>query len=355
MLLKKGKRHTQSGATGCLNALMATQLENEPFSSFDDSSFHYHLPKYYRALLQGFRRLISSTLLFHALFISLLSLEISSLFFTTTSSSLFALVLALLLLTGFSYTILLFYHTQAKKPGQLHRLKDQFIASCSQHLLTKEPGHHLFLAEALLKLFAYLQDFESTFYKIPRLFQPFSRIIRRFSARCYRIDVFHMKHLLLTAAIEEHLKQIRSSPTDLEIHASLASSYVFLSRLYREFLPFCSPRKQQPLFEEKFRSAAQLAIEEFRILNDYAPNDPWVHEQLAAGYQALQMPEEEVREMETLLKLRPQDKEILFQLGMLYFQQGQNAKGLQVYEDLKQSHYRKAEDLIARYGKSLQI
>jgi hypothetical protein len=35
---------------------------------------------------------------------------------------------------------------------------------------------------------------------------------------------------------------------------------------------------------------------------------------------------------------------------MIYFEQGQNAKGLQVYEELKKANYKKAEDLIAIYG-----
>jgi hypothetical protein len=54
--------------------------------------------------------------------------------------------------------------------------------------------------------------------------------------------------------------------------------------------------------------------------------------------------------METLLTLRPQDKEILYQLGILYFNQGMNAKGLQTYEELKKANFKKAEDLISSYG-----
>ena len=73
--------------------------------------------------------------------------------------------------------------------------------------------------------------------------------------------------------------------------------------------------------------AAQLAIDEFQILNHYAPNDPWVHEQLSYGYRDLSMPEEEVKEIETLLQLRPQNHDLLLRLGTIYFEQGSNAKG----------------------------
>jgi tetratricopeptide (TPR) repeat protein len=171
------------------------------------------------------------------------------------------------------------------------------------------------------------------------------------SSYCYWKDVFKLKKLLFAAAIEEHLKQIRMTPTDLEVHASLATTYVAQSKIYRLSL---RNRKDQLLFEENFRTAARLAIEEFRILNHYAPNDPWVHEQLAQGYHELDMPEEELREVEILLKVRPQDKDTLFRLGQLYFLQGMNAKGLQIYEDLKQSNFKKAEDLIASYGRRPQ-
>jgi tetratricopeptide (TPR) repeat protein len=109
-------------------------------------------------------------------------------------------------------------------------------------------------------------------------------------------------------------------------------------------------QKKTHYFDQKFKEAARLAIEEFRILSHYAPNDPWVHEQLAVGFHDLGMPDEEVKEVETLLKLRPQDKEILFRLGMLYFKQNQNAKGLQVYEELKKANFKKAENLISAYG-----
>ena len=104
------------------------------------------------------------------------------------------------------------------------------------------------------------------------------------------------------------------------------------------------------VFKQKFRSIAERAIEEFKILSDYAPEDPWVHAQLAYSYRDLQMPKEEIREYETILQLCPEDKETLFKLGKLYFEQGQNAKGLQVYETLKRSNYKNAENLIHFYG-----
>lgn len=322
---------------------MSTQLDNE--RAFDDAFFQHNLPQYYRAILREFRRVTHSFVSFNLLFLALFASELFLFFFFLpflSKSAVLAFALGGIFLTCFSYFILLFYY-QAKKPEQLFQLKNQFLQSCRQ-VLPIPPGeaqHHLSLADALCKLSSYLHDFEWNFYNVPKFLNPLSSLISRFSAYCYGEDVFKMKVLLLEAAVDEHLKQIRSTPTDLEVHASLANTYVALSKIYKE-----------SNLEEKFKRTARLAMEEFCILSQYAPNDPWVHEQLAVGYRDLGMVEEEMREVETLLKLRAQDKEILYRLGSLYFEQGMNAKGLQIYDELKKANFKKAEDLIGSYGTS---
>ncbi len=316
---------------------MSTHLEKP--ESFDDAFFQHNLPQYYRGILLGFRKVIRSYVRFHCIYLFVFLTELI-LFFSSlpflVKSALFALSLGGLFLTCFSYFVLLFYY-QAKKPEELVQLRAHFLESCRQILTIPEGEvqHHLSIADALSKLAAYLQDFEFHLYKT----KIFSKIITRFSAHSFGEDVLQMKLLLLQQAVDEHLKQIRITPTDLEVHASLASTYVALSKVYK-----------QAAIEEKYREAARLAIEEFTILSHYAPNDPWVHEQLAFGYHDLEMPEEEIREVETLLKLRSSDKEILYRLGSLYFRQGMNAKGLQVYEELRRGNFKRAEDLIASYG-----
>ena len=341
MLIKKPEKRTQYVSTGPSNLAkirMSTQLDTP--ETFDDAFFQHNLPQYYRVILLGFRKATRSFVTFNLLFLTLFASEIFLFFFFLpflTKSVIFAFALGGVFLTCFSYFILLFYY-QAKKPEQLVELRDRFLQSCRQILTVPEgePEHHLSIADALSKLAAYLQDFEVNFYKVPKVF---SKPISRFSSYSYGEDVFKMKLLLLQAAVDEHLKQIRITPTDLEVHASLAGTYVALSKVYKGAAE-----------EEKSQKASRLAIEEFTILSHYAPNDPWVHEQLAIGYHDLEMAEEEIREVEMLLKLRSQDKEILYRLGNLYFRQGMNAKGLQIYEELKRANFKKAEDLIGSYG-----
>ena len=317
---------------------MSTQLDTPEPSN--DAFFQQNLSQYYRVILLGFRKVARSFVSFNLLYLLLFSSELFLFFFFLpflTKSAIFAFALGGLFLTGFSYFILLFYY-QAKRPEQLIQLRDQFFQSCKQILTVPagEAQHHLSIADALSKLAAYLQDFDLSVYKTPKLF---FKGISSLSSYLFSEDALKLQLLLLQRAVDEHLKQIRITPTDLEVHASLASTYIALAKTYKKAGD-----------DEKYRTSALLAIEEFSILSQYAPNDPWVHEQLALGYHDLGMHEEETREVETLLKLRSQDKEILYRLGNLYFRQGMNAKGLQIYEELKKGNYKKAEDLISSYG-----
>lgn len=305
---------------------MSIQIE-EPF--FDDSYFQEHLPKLHHEILRQFQRILFSFFLFNVSFLALLSVEVI-LFFSLLPflmhSTFLAFSLSGTFLTVFSYFILHLYF-QAKKPEQFEHLKKQFLSSCRH-----ETQNHLSIAAALSALAAQVDEEKW----VPSL--GYHRVISFLFARSARQDLFRFKQRLLRAALKEQIDQVRIAPTDLEAHVSLANSYLAFSKLHGK------------AHEEQFREAARLAIEEFQILNDYAPNDPWIHEQLAKGYRDLSMPQEELMEMQLLVKLRPQDSDLLHRLGTLYFEQGCNAKGLRVYEELKQINYKKAEDLISSYG-----
>ena len=101
--------------------------------------------------------------------------------------------------------------------------------------------------------------------------------------------------------------------------------------------------------EEKFQTAAQRGVAELKIIEEYAPNDTWVHAQLAVLYRDLKLPALEIQEYETLAKMTNNDKEILFRLGLLYFEHGLNTKGLRIYEILKKSAHPQADALISFY------
>lgn len=337
---------------------MATLLETENVTTSE--YFHQALPNYYRLFLRKFKKIATRFIHFNVAFSLLFCLEIVAFGFYFPSmytTEAIALFLSAIFVTSFAYLVTYFY-LSSRKPEQMTLLRLEFISSC-RALLDSPNGvahHHLTVAETLTRLSGYLTDFEWEVYKVPAFYSFVSPVIRRFAAFFYWNDVFKMKQMLLLSAIEEHIKQIHLTATDLEVHASLGSTYVTLSKLYRK--PTSKQNhpkaalieKIQQRLEQKSDFYCKLAIEEFKILSHYAADDPWVHEQMAAGYKALDMTEEEIQEVETLLKLRPQDKEILFRLGSLYFSVGKNAKGLQIYQELKTTNFKKAEDLIVNYG-----
>jgi hypothetical protein len=337
----------------------AVALETE--AGFDPETFQHNLPHQYRSVLSEFQKISRSFVRFNILFLGAIGAQSGVLFVFLpffSESSLLGFSLSVLFLTGFCYAVLLFYY-QTKKPESLRNLLNRFTASCrvSIGLPVGMAQHHLSIADTLIKLSAYLQDYEWHMGQAARWFSPFRKILSRISAYCHWHDVFRFKQMLLYTAIDEHLQQIRITPTDLEVHASLANAYVLLSQIYKEPRGIDSTHPRQSLyrkwetrFKEKFETAAKLALEEFRILSQYAPQDPWVHEQLASGYRELEMPAEEILEVETLLKLKPNDRALQWRLGLLYFQQGLNSKGLQIYDALKKAHYNRAEELIAAYG-----
>lgn len=337
-------------------------VEKDVCFEFDNELYKDQIRNLINFAVARFQKILRSYTLFNLFFLLLITGEIAYFFVHLTllvQTFVMAIHLALIFATIFCYfTLHMYAHT--RKAEKLMSLRSEFIQACEQITLESEEEveHHLMIAHACCNLAAELYAKEYQIYACPSwcifLISSFEKI------NCWWFwqDVHAMKELLLQSCVDEHVKLVRINPTDLEAHAGLANAYVMLSGLYvdprtvdglddERWIP---PTKYNDSFNQKFRAIAEKAIEEFKILSDYAPHDPWVHAQLAYSYRDLQMHKEEINEYEIILQLCPDDKETLFKLGKLYFEHGQNAKGLQVYETLKDSHYKKAENLIHFYG-----
>lgn len=347
--------------------VISSQIEKNAFWKDDKSIYQDQLNKVFDPVFSQFDRQIKSYAAFNTLFLSICATEVILLltFFTFfTQSLMLALMLAVVFFTFFAYFTLRLYF-QTKKPEQLKDIKERYISACKS-LINYQEGiaeHHLGLANACCKLANRLHAREYAYYRPPSFLNSLSPFMEKFSCWCHWQDLHLMKELLLQTSVSEHIKLIKCQPISLEAHAALANAYVMLSGLYidpRKMERYDEDRwiptdKFNDAFHSKFRSIAERAIEEFKILNEYAPDDPWVHSQLAYSYHDLQMPLEEIHEYEIIQKLVPDDKDNLFKLGVLYFQQGLNAKGLRVYEDLKKAQFKKAESLIKYYGTSEKL
>lgn len=342
---------------------MATPAaEKEVLIEFDKELYKDRIGILINPFMSRFQRILKSYTLFNLFFVLLISAEIIYFFVHLTflvQTFVMAIHLALIFATVFCYFTLRMY-AQTRKAEKLMGLNTDFINACRHALQSdlEEGERHIMIAVACCKLAAELHAKEYRIYNCPGWCVFLGSSFEKMNCWWFWEDVHFMKELLLQKCVNEHIQLVRMQPTDLEAHAGLANAYVMLSGLYVDpktidgldddrWIP---QNKYNESFQQKFRSIAERAIEEFKILSDYAPHDPWVHAQLAYSYRDLQMPKEEIKEYETILHLCPDDKETLFKLGKLYFQQGLNAKGLQIYEAIKKSHYKKAESLISFYG-----
>lgn len=336
-------------------------LEKEFFIDFDKTIYNDQILALINSSKAKFQKILRSFTLFNLFFLLLIISEIVYFFVQLTvlvQTFTMAIHFALIFATVFCYFTLHMY-VSMQKAAKLVQLKSDFAQACRKvNQEIDETDRHLTAAYACCKCAAELHGLEYQIYKCPSWWIFLSSTFEKLNCWWFWQDTHFMKELLLQECVSEHIKVVRMDATDPEAHAGLANAYVILSGLYVDprtvegldddrWIP---PAKYNEEFHAKFRSAAEKAIEEYKILSHYAPHDPWVHAQLAYSYHDLQMHREEIKEYETLLQLCPDDKEILYKLGKLYFEQGQNAKGLEVYENLKRSHYKKGETLIHFYG-----
>lgn len=341
--------------------MMTTQVTESLPISWEIDSKNQILPLI-DSIIHRFHSTIRSYAMFNLFFFLFFISQLTyiSLHFTfLLQSFVLAMALGLCFVTIFCYFTLKIYF-QTKKVERFSSLKEDYVFACKDiiHYQHGNSEHHMMLANACAEFAAALHGKEYAFYRPPEAFAKLTPLFDRISCWCHWDDVYTMREMLLMSAVDEHIKIVKCYPTDLASHAGLANAYVMLSGLYvdpRSIEGFdddrwIPPHKYDGKIKDKFRLMSERAIEEFKILNDYAPRDPWVHAQLAYSYHDLQMPNEEIKEYEMLLQLCPDDREVLFKLGQLYFQQGRNAEGLQIYEQLKRSHYKKAENLIHFYG-----
>lgn len=298
-------------------------------------------------ILKQFKTVTRSYTVFHIIFFSLGLLELVSfiLFFSFfTKSSLVAFALAAILLTVFSYFVLLFYY-QGKKPEQLFELRKEFM-SRSEDPQTK--------ISSSLQLIEQLDNLEYTYYRLPKYFTTLSPLLQKFSCWSHWKDVHQMKELILLSVVDQYIKIVKEKPLDLQSHSSLGDAFIELSKLYtdpgqsRPTL-WASSEYQSSEMKENFTKAAERALTEFHIVKHFAPQNAWVHAKLASIYRSLGRIKEEINEYEAILQLSPNDKEILFRLGVLYFQEAQTAKALEIYEQLKESGDPAAKELISHY------
>jgi tetratricopeptide (TPR) repeat protein len=336
-------------------------LENDPTVKSSETSSHNAVGNEITLTLPKCDSVLRRYTFFNFVFLLVCVLEIILISYYSqilSSTSLLSIAITGIFITVFAYFLLRVYW-QTSKNQKLTQIKNNLIQSLRSAInyQNEHVESHVAMSQALCRLAESFKGREHTVYRSTKRPATLAHALEKICFWIHWQDFHFLREKILEAAVEEQIKRVKCEPTDPEAHASLANTYILLSSLYgpsgtsEEENGFWDPiKKERVLMERKFRNAAEKAIEELKILSIYAPNDPWIHEQLAYSYKDLQMPEEEIREYEQVLRLMPNDTEILYKLGVLYFQQGKNVNGLHLYEQLKQYHPSKAELLIQYYG-----
>ncbi len=261
-------------------------------------------------------------------------------------------LLGAILFTAISYFVIKFY-LDSKKPDSLLSLKDHYLDLCKKDLIFSENSKefHLTLSSNLFNFATNLSGYEYQLYKSPsKALIPFFRHVSCFF---HWKEVFFIREQLMQLAIDEHIQIVQLFPNDLETHASLAESFIQISKLYAELLktqePWIKKSAAELDIENKFRISSDLALEELNIVENFSTKTPWTLAQKASIFHELKKPNDEIYCYEMILDINPQDEAVIYRLGVLYFAQGMVTKGLECYHKLKESGDIRAENLIKLY------
>lgn len=339
---------------------MSTTAQKDSCIVFNTATFQEKVQGLIVPYSKRFFRLNRSYVFFHTFFIFVVSLELIffGLFFPEfVQSTLMAFCLAGIFLTIFTYLVLLFY-LQGRRSEKLMQLRDEYIESARSCIpfALETLEYHCCITEAIVQFISKL-GILSVKNKCILASETFTYIVEKFRIWTKWKDLLKLKEMLLFSSIQEHIRLIKREPLDLEAHASLASNYLALARLYEDphklalndQLCWTPPEYNCEEMRKKYEAALERALEEYHIMDEYAFSDPWVHAQKAAIYNELGKPEDEKREYEKILEIDEQNTEILVRLGRLYFSQGENAKGLKIYDQLNRIDINKAISLINYY------
>src|SRR6185503_16803012 len=190
---------------------MSHFAENElPFTSH---IHHDQLSHKWDVTLTRFNRYIKSLLFFNLLFLSILTFELISFLALVAifkASSYLAILLGTFFLTLFCFFVLRLY-IQARKPEKLALLAEEYIEKYKKTLNFQEQiaEHHIALASSLQKFAANLHEKEYGYYKPPLFLKSLSATLEKYSCFCHWEDLHQFKELLLTRAVEEHLKVVK--------------------------------------------------------------------------------------------------------------------------------------------------
>ncbi len=308
-----------------------------------------------------FKKILRSHLLFHVCSLSVLVCTALCVFLFSAplqNLTLLPIFISLLTLSTFTYFALIFYF-QSKKNDQIQHLVTWFV-SISKKAIGSEFSyleHYLSVAGGLYH-FAHSVSVKSMplynkTYALPSL----KKISKKLAIWIYAKDFYKLKEFLMIECIKEHLELLRYEPTHLEVHGSLANSYLALAKIYKQsnILESSDQFAFDALSENikvKFINSLNHAIEEYQILSAELPDDPWVLMQLGICFHELKDYENEIICFEKILETSENNHAVMVRLAKLYFAQKKHSHGFKLYKMLRDQEVEGIDELIDNYIES---
>lgn len=137
--------------------------------------------------------------------------------------------------------------------------------------------------------------------------------------------------------LSSHKKSLENNPFLEGVHNDISACYTHLAYLY-------------PPESSIAKFYLEEAVEELKISLDVDPFQVDVWKRLCFLYELLQKKEEMLKDLEKAGKERALPKELLFILGVLYFEKGRVFEGFKVYQDLLEKDPSLAGTLFKKYA-----
>lgn len=313
-----------------------------------------------KVALAKFKTLLQQSAFLHLCFTIFIFLQVClsvALFYGNTKSIYTPISFSLLFLTISSYALIAFYQKN-RKLDAMESISKEFYRYCSLHLsknISDTEKLNLAISESLRDLAEALHSQELFHLTIHPFKFSKNHIITHFLYFHYN-DILFLQEKLLDISLTQHAKILQDCACSLQFHSSLSKTYATFAKCYKKpegkhlekayIFSNLTKKEQLANLQSKYYT---LAIEELHIVCDLSENETWAHLDLASLYSHFKDTEKQMQQYEILVQQLPDDKEIIYKLGILYFTHHKTSKGLRLYNKLRKIDALYAKNLLSHY------
>ncbi|MDA8773760.1 hypothetical protein N9N03_01375 [Chlamydiia bacterium] len=295
-------------------------------------------------------------LLMYMSLVIIISLSISLLIsFVVTANTIIPAYLMMSLLIMIFFFLLFRIWVITQYPKLITRLRDRLIDM--RAIINYQEGvvqHHYWIAQ---KMCRFVDDMYSKTSVNTRV-KFFSFLpARNLYEQWLNERLNEWSESIVLAAANEYIKLIYYEPLNKDVHWQLADTYLYLARMYQKRKDLVRTGIYMMLFQDEPRVVdskkihyAEKALQEYEIIKRFGDPNKEIYIQSASVYRLLNDPKKECQELEKSISIDSDNLSQWFKLGVLYFQNGDVYRGLEVYKRLKSKRYENADKMMIFYA-----